>query len=301
MGRAPGDSALEGVSLTDCLRAPGPLVFLTGAGISAESGVPTFRGEEGYWQVGSRNYQPMELATRRAFDDMPEEVWRWYLYRRSVCRAARPNPAHAALVEAEALLGDRFLLVTQNVDGLHLRAGQSLARTYQIHGNIDFCRCVDDCPAGETPRPLPAAIDAAWDRDRALTDPDRRHLRCGCGAWLRPHVLWFDESYDEARFRYQSTLAALERAALLVVVGTSGATSLPARMCARAATRGIDLLVLDPEETTFATLARASARGAFLPGPAGTLVPALLAHLRAALGRRSIASPTPWASTKPRS
>jgi NAD-dependent deacetylase len=119
----------------------GLIVFLTGAGISAESGVPTFRGPEGYWRVGSRHYQPTELATAAAFAQIPEEVWRWYLYRRAVCRVAEPNAAHLALVEAERRLGERFLLVTQNVDGLHGRAGSSAARTYQIHGNIDFCRC----------------------------------------------------------------------------------------------------------------------------------------------------------------
>jgi NAD-dependent deacetylase len=254
--------------------AAGPVVFLTGAGISAESGVPTFRGPEGYWRVGSRNYQPMELATRSAFDEMPEEVWRWYLHRRAVCRAAQPNAAHRALVEAERLLGPRFLLVTQNVDGLHLRAGQSPDRLYQIHGNIDFCRCLDGCAAGAAPQPLPAEVDAAG---------DLRSLRCGCGAWLRPHVLWFDESYDEPRFRLQSTLGAMEEAALLIVVGTSGATTLPARMCERAAARAIPFLVLDPEETTFAALARRSPRGAYVAGPAATLVPALVAALAAAL------------------
>ena len=119
--------------LDDARAGSGPLVFLTGAGISAESGIPTFRGPEGYWTVGSREYRPEELATYEAFTRMPDEVWAWYLYRRGVCRAARPNPAHLALVELERALGDRFLLVTQNVDGLHLRAGHSAERVLQIH------------------------------------------------------------------------------------------------------------------------------------------------------------------------
>src|SRR5690606_10651146 len=111
----------------------GRILVLTGAGISAESGIPTFRGEEGYWRIGSRNYYPEELATRAAFSRMPDEIWGWYLYRRSVCRAASPNAGHLALAELERGLverneGDRFLLVTQNIDGLHLRAGNSLAR-----------------------------------------------------------------------------------------------------------------------------------------------------------------------------
>src|SRR5262245_44328807 len=96
-----------------------PLVFLTGAGISAESGIPTFRGPEGYWRVGSVNYRPEEMATHAFFVEMPDEVWRWYAMRRDTCRRASPNAAHLALVALEAELGDAFLLVTQNVDGLH--------------------------------------------------------------------------------------------------------------------------------------------------------------------------------------
>src|SRR5690606_22392762 len=117
------------------------LLFLTGAGISAESGIPTFRGPEGYWRVGSTNYRPEELATFAAYSAMPDVVWGWYLYRRGVCRAASPGPGHMALARAEEVLGDGFHLITQNVDGLHLRAGNSPERTYAIHGMIDFFRC----------------------------------------------------------------------------------------------------------------------------------------------------------------
>jgi len=294
------ENTSEGL-LQDSLAGGGPIVFLTGAGISAESGIPTFRGAEGYWQVGSRNYQPMEMATRDAFEQMPEEVWRWYLYRRAVCRAAEPNAAHRALVEVERALGDRFLLVTQNVDGLHLRAGHRPDRVYQIHGNIDFCRCYDECPAAATPRALPDDFGprATEAREHRLTGAECARLRCGCGAWMRPHVLWFDESYDEERYHFissldaagraatpvivgstASTMAAVERAAALVVIGTSGATTLPARMCDRAAARGIPFLVLDPEETAFSQLARSSPRGAFLRGPATRLLPAVVTSLQ---------------------
>jgi NAD-dependent deacetylase len=232
--------------------------------------VPTFRGPEGYWRVGSRNYQPMELATHQAFTAMPAEVWRWYLYRRSVCRAARPNPAHAALVAAEDALHDRFLLVTQNVDGLHLRAGSTLARTYQIHGNIDFHRC-SVCTRG--PLPLPADLGEVWEPSRPLGPSEQAQLTCTCGAWMRPHVLWFDESYDEPLFRLHSTRAAMARAAALVVIGTSGATSLPAYMVDVAADRGIPLVVIDRERTPFVEVAEASPRGAFLQGAAGACLP----------------------------
>src|SRR2546428_9434824 len=94
----------------------GRILVLTGAGISAESGIPTFRGKDGYWTVGSAVYQPQEIATFEMFSRVPEEVWRWYLWRFGVCRDARPNAGHAALVEMERALGDRFTLVTQNID-----------------------------------------------------------------------------------------------------------------------------------------------------------------------------------------
>jgi len=245
----------------------GPIVFLTGAGISAESGIPTFRGAEGYWRVGSRNYQPTQMATAEAFASMPEEVWRWYLFRRSVCRAAAPNIAHQALVDLERRFTERFLLVTQNVDGLHLRAGNSPERTYQIHGNIDLCRCSRGCPPAV--RPLPVAV----------TDGELTALRCDCGAWLRPHVLWFDESYDEPRYRYLSALRAAETAAALIVVGTSGATTLPARMCEMVAARGAPLIVVDPEPTVFSALAEQTARGTFLRGTASAVLPSLIEEL----------------------
>lgn len=271
--------ALPADLLERALGGKGPLVFLTGAGISAESGIPTFRGPEGYWRVGSRNYQPMELATRQAFEEMPEEVWRWYLHRRAVCQGARPNPAHLALVTAERLLAERFLLVTQNVDGLHLRAGSSPERTYEIHGNIDFARCLADCGRGPNRQPLPPEVAQVGPPGTPLPAAVAAALHCGCGAWLRPHVLWFDESYDEGRFRFTSTLAAMERAAALVVIGTSGATNLPTQMCERAAARGIPLLVLDPEPTIFARLAERCPHGHFLRGAAGALVPEVVEQL----------------------
>ena len=255
----------------------GPIVILTGAGISAESGIPTFRGAEGYWRVGSRNHQPTEMATAAAFASMPEEVWRWYLFRRGVCRAAAPNAAHLALVGLEERLGERFLLVTQNVDGLHLRAGNSLERTFQIHGNIDFCRCMRGCSPAV--RPLPAALAVDWSKERSLTAAELTALRCDCGDWLRPHVLWFDESYDEPRYRYVSALRAAERAAALVVVGTSGATTLPARMCEIVAARGVPFFVVDPEPTVFSALAEQTARGQFLRGSASAMLPSLIEEL----------------------
>jgi NAD-dependent deacetylase len=258
----------------------GRVVVLTGAGISAESGIPTFRGPEGYWKVGSRNYRPMELATHEAFLRVPDDVWGWYLYRRATCHAAAPNAAHRALVGLERALGDRFLLVTQNVDGLHLRAGNSLPRTHQIHGNIDFVRCAVDCTTEI--RPLPEELGDAWEKGRLPGDREHALLRCPrCGGPARPHVLWFDEYYDEERFHFTSSLRAAESAALLVVVGTSGATNLPTQMCELAARRGTPMLVVDPEPTPFAALAVREG-GRFLRGTACAEVPPLATRIASA-------------------
>src|SRR6185312_13689538 len=105
------DPAHSAAALASLLKAalarPGRCLFLTGAGISAESGIPTFRGPEGYWRVGSRNFHPQELATRAAFEAMPAAVWGWYLHRYRTCAQAQPNPAHHALVQAAQLLGER--------------------------------------------------------------------------------------------------------------------------------------------------------------------------------------------------
>lgn len=263
----------------DALDRDGPIVFLTGAGISAESGIPTFRGAEGYWKIGSTNYQPEDLATHEAFERMPDEIWAWYLYRRGVCRAARPNAAHMALVHVEKVLGERFLLVTQNVDGLHLRAGNTPARTYQIHGNIDFMRCEDEHPRL---RELPASIPIDWPKARKLSASDRAALSCcGGGGWSRPHVLFFDESYDEALFRFESAMQAGARAAMLVVIGTSGATTLPSHLVSLAAHREIPLVVVGPDDSPFTRAAYGAKNGLVLKGTAGEWVPVLARALGA--------------------
>lgn len=262
-----------------------PLVVLTGAGISAESGVPTFRGPEGYWTVGSRNYRAEDLATYEAFERMPEEVWAWYLYRRGVCRAAQPNAAHDALVRIEAVLGERFRLLTQNVDGLHLRAGSSRERTYEVHGNIDFLRVESEYPRL---RPLPEELGTEWPKERKLGDRERALLRIGPPrmrggppTWSRPHVLWFDESYDEPLFRYESALRASLEAAVVVVVGTSGATNLPTQVVHVAARRGIPLVCINADPSPFTELTETLDDGLVLWGPAGRYVPELARMLGA--------------------
>ncbi len=260
----------------------GNILVLTGAGVSAESGIPTFRGEEGYWRIGSREYFPEELATRAAFARMPDQIWGWYLYRRSVCRAASPNAGHLALAELERGLRERneaarFLLVTQNVDGLHRRAGNSSAHTYEIHGNIDFMRSIQDEDARILP--LPAELGERWERGRAIGASEHALLVTAEGERTRPHVLWFDESYDEARFRYQSTLRAIESAALVIVIGTAGTTNLPSMMVERTATLGRPMLVVNRDPSPFSDMAQRIPSGHFVQGAAGELLPPLVDYL----------------------
>jgi len=238
------------------------ITVLTGAGISAESGIPTFRGPEGYWAVGSRNYHPQEMATHSMFVREPDEVWRWYLYRLSIYRGAKPNPGHQALVEMEHRLQDRFTLITQNIDNLHLVAGNSPERTLQIHGNIRYMRCIKECRAKVYPLPLKLM---PREKDQDLTDDDRQLLSCpDCGARTRPHVLWFDETYDEHYFRFASALRAAEKTNVLVVAGTSGVTTLP-NLVVDTVYRNKGMIIdINIEPSPFTELAINSAGGRFI-------------------------------------
>ena len=252
----------------------GQLTVLTGAGISAESGIPTFRGPEGYWTVGSREYQPQEMGTYRMFRRMPWEVWRWYLYRWEVCRQAQPNAGHQAIAHLEQVLGDRFLLITQNVDGLHLRAGNSLDRTYQIHGNIDYRRCATPCSPAIYP--MPTALQGKT-RESPITELEKELLKCpGCEGLTRPHVLWFDETYDETHFKFESSLAAAQRTDLLLVVGTSGATNLPSQVAWQVHQQGGAIIDVNIEANPFTNLALKTDNGYFVQQPSGEALPALV-------------------------
>jgi NAD-dependent deacetylase len=253
--------------------AAGAVVVLTGAGISAESGIPTFRGREGYWVVGSRNYMPQEMATLEMFERSPEEVWRWYLYRFGRCRDAAPNAGHEALVRLEGALGERFTLVTQNIDGLHRRAGSR--RVHCIHGDAAWVRCAAGCGLGRVE--LPPIVPRG---DGPLTPREREALTCSrCGGWLRPHVLWFDEYYDEENYRMESALRAAGAADLLLVVGTSGATNLPMQIGQLVHRRGAALVDVNPEENPFADLARRSPNGFFARGSACERLPEIVREL----------------------
>lgn len=176
---------------------PGGVVVLTGAGISAESGVPTFRGEAGLW----RTYRPEDLATPAAFRRNPTLVWEWYDWRRGLIARCEPNDAHRTLVEIERAVED-FVLITQNVDGLHQRAGSR--HVLELHGNLWRMRCTAEGAMVKDYRvPLPSIPP-----------------RCTCGAFMRPDVVWFGESLPAEVM--SAAQAAVQRCRLMLVIGTSG-------------------------------------------------------------------------------
>lgn len=254
-----------------------PVVFVVGAGLSVASGIPTFRGEAGYWTVGSQIYHPQEMATQAAFSEMPREVWRWYLYRRGVCRRAAPNPAHHALAALAKDWGPKVRLITQNVDGLHLRAGHPEAFLYAVHGDIELMRCAAECTAERWPIPPTPALGA----DEPLDDGVWETLICrNCGGRGRPHILWFDECYEEALYRSDAAMAAAHSASVFVTVGASGAASLPIRATAAAVHAGAVLIDVNPEPNPFRKHFQGHAQGAFVAGDAGEWVPRIVELLR---------------------
>ena len=234
----------------------------------------------GYSPTGFvRNYHPQQMATMAMFRRHPREVWKWYLYRAGVCRDARPNAGHLALVALEERLADRFLLITQNVDGLHLRAGNSPDRTYQIHGNVFFMRC--SAPCGGTPQPLPESLVGRPPRAE-LTAAEDRLLRCpDCGAAARPHVLWFDEMYDEHEdYRFDDVWTGAESMTTTLFVGTSFAVGVTALLVQAANLREVPGYSVDPG----ADPNRTPPGIELIRAPAEELLPAVCERLGAASG-----------------
>jgi NAD-dependent protein deacetylases, SIR2 family len=256
----------------------GNITILTGAGISSESGIPTFRGKDGYWTVGSKEYHPEEMATLRMFKMSPYEIWQWYLYRKTVCAQAEPNSGHRAIVELEKIFQDRFVLITQNVDGLHLRAGNTPDRTYQIHGNLNFMRCSDECSGLIIPVPNEIPFK---DKTAPITETEKKLLICSqCGAISRPHVLWFDECYDEKFFRFYSSLQKAEKTDLLLVVGTSGATNLPMQVGVTVVHRGGAVIDINPEPNPFSQMATSVTNGYHASEKSSETLPQIVEFLR---------------------
>jgi NAD-dependent deacetylase len=218
------------------------------------------------------------MATFRMFKMSPYEVWQWYLYRKTVCAQAKPNSGHLAIVELEKIFQDRFLLITQNVDGLHLRAGNTPDRTYQIHGNLNFMRCSDECSG--LIMPIPNEIPFK-DKTALLTETDKKLLVCRqCGAISRPHVLWFDECYDEIFFRFHSSLRKAEKTDLLLVVGTSGATNLPMQVGVTVVQCGGVVIDINPEPNPFSQMATSVNNGYCCSEKSSEALPQIVEFLR---------------------
>lgn len=226
------------------------VVVLTGAGVSAESGVPTFRGEDGLW----RQYRAEDLATPAAFNRDPTLVWEWYDWRRGLIADCEPNPAHRTLVEIERHCRD-FTLITQNVDGLHERAGNR--QILRLHGNIWHVRCTEDNVVSENHDvPLPQVPPI-----------------CSCGALLRPHVVWFGESLDPQIL--SEAYRALQGCDLMLVIGTSAVVQPAASMPAIAKDRGAYLIEVNIERTPLSSQA-----DEVILGPAAHELPKLWSRLR---------------------
>ena len=222
------------------------LCVLPGAGVSADSGVPTFRGPEGLW----KRRDPMSLATPEAFAEDPKEVWEWYQWRRRKIRGCAPNEGHRALAAGEAGKPD-FLLVTQNVDGLHRAAGSR--RLAEIHGNIWTVRCVG-CGAER------------YERGDFTDLPPR----CGaCGGLLRPGVVWFGEMLP--REASGEAMEMLSRCEVLIVAGPSAVVAPASGYAAMAKRRGARVIEVNPDETPVSGICDATFRG-----KSGEVLPALL-------------------------
>jgi NAD-dependent deacetylase len=219
---------------------------LTGAGISAESGVPTFRGKEGLWQ----GYRATDLATPEAFAHDPKLVWKFYNWRRQLLAPIKPNPAHEALVRLESKI-PHFTLITQNIDDLHRRAGSR--NLIELHGNIWLVRCTgchavnrnEDAPLPE----LPTCND--------------------CGGLLRPHVVWFGEQLEMANL--EQAVAATRSCQTMLVIGTSAVVQPAASLALQAKVEGARVVEINLEATP-----HSQHLDLVLQGKAGVLLPQLV-------------------------
>lgn len=222
------------------------LLVITGAGISNESGIPTFRGADGLW----KNYRAEELATPWVFERDPETVWKWYDWRRGIIGKAEPNPGHLAIKELENRF-ENFLLITQNVDGLHGRTG--IKKIVEIHGNLWRVRCTRE-----------GTTSMLMDVPLASIPP-----RCQCGALLRPDVVWFGESIPGEAL--DQSFRALEMCDTLIVAGTSGAVYPVASFPQTVKNNGGFVIEVNTEETPISHIADVA-----LYGKSGEVLPKLV-------------------------
>lgn len=231
----------------------GRILIVTGAGVSAESGIPTFRGNDGYW----RNLDPTKLATPEAFTRDPKLVWEWYRERRQRIRKARPNPAHDAIARL-ALQAGEFLLVTQNVDDFHLRAGLPAEKMVQIHGDIFITRC--------------SRCDF---RRYEHEHDDGSFPKCPeCSALMRPGVVWFGEQLDPAKIETVENFLIGGDCDLVIVAGTTALFGYIIDWALRARGQAGQLIEVNPEETSLSQFATKSFRE-----PAGVALPRVVNRL----------------------
>lgn len=239
------------------LDGAGRVFVLTGAGISAESGVPTFRGSQGLW----KRYRPQDLATPRAFREDPRLVWEWYGWRRALVSECSPNPGHRALAAWAHRRRPDVRIVTQNVDGLHTVAARSdggdAAFPLELHGSLFRVRCTA-CDRREEHRD---PIDAS--------SPDVLPRCTGCGALLRPDVVWFGESLETRVLDEAAEVAGSADVAL--VVGTSAVVEPAASLPRVTASSGGLVVEVNPRDTPLTPGSHASVRG-----EAGSVLPRLL-------------------------
>jgi NAD-dependent deacetylase len=234
--------------MTQISIVPADRVFvLTGAGISAESGLPTFRADDGLW-AGNRIE---DVCTPEAWQRNPELVWQFYSKRRADAAKAQPNPAHYALADLEKHLGDRFFLCTQNVDDLHERAGS--VRLIHMHGELNKAHCEREC--GQPPV-----------EDHAIYSSLVEVGRCRCGGRLRPHIVFFGEiPYEMDRIQRE-----IAKATLMLVVGTSGSVYPAASFVHWARQAGARTVYIGPEPPL-----NAHAFTQVVEGKAGDVLPGL--------------------------
>ncbi|MCZ7554827.1 MAG: NAD-dependent deacylase [Bacteroidia bacterium] len=228
------------------LRRARHVCVLTGAGVSAESGVPTFRSAGGLWS----QYDPTELATERAFRKDPDLVWSWYSWRRTLIAGVEPNAGHRALAAFPEVF-PRFSLITQNVDNLHRRAGSP--DVHELHGNIEHSRC----------------IACGIPYHDAAAPPTETAQRCSCGGWIRPGVVWFGESLPEDELRFAQSAAV--DCDVFLSVGTSGLVYPAADLPRLAHRSGAYTVEINPEPTGLAPSLDEQ-----LPFLSGVVLPAIL-------------------------
>ena len=228
------------------------VAVLTGAGISAESGVPTFRGEQGLW----KKYRPEELANFNAFINNPQLVWEWYNYRKKLIRDVTPNPGHHALAKLETFFQE-FTLITQNVDNLHRVAGSK--NIYELHGNIMHNRCVD-CS-----RPFE-------DHELDFGLKNNEVPKCSCGGLIRPGVVWYGEPLPERELRL--AFDASTRCDVFLSIGTSAVVLPAASLAVEAKRTGAFVVEINYEPTVISHFVDES-----ILGKSGVVLPKLLEEI----------------------